>query len=60
MSPIRKDIKVHYGEYEKDGEVKKIWKSIGEATIWDDGGISIDLFTMPGCKIKVFDKYKKD
>ena len=54
-------------EYEKDGETKKVWKTIGELTTFeaDDGKTfsKAELYHMPGVSISVFaqdDKPKQE
>ena len=54
-------------EYEKDGEKKKVWKTIGELTAFkDDEGKSFskaELYHMPGVSVSVFeqeDRKKED
>ena len=44
-------------EYESQGQTKKVWKTIGEITTWDDGSQSFEVWGPTGSTTgQVFDK----
>lgn len=60
----RNNLVIVLREYEKDGETKKVWKTIGELTTFqaDDGSTysKAELYHMPGVPISVFSQEKRE
>jgi hypothetical protein len=60
----RYNLVVSVREYEKDGEKKKVYKTIGELTRFqpDDGDayLKAELFHMPGVQIAVFEQKEQN
>lgn len=65
MQIVKKsDLCVVLREYEKDGEKKKVWRTIGELTTFkgDDGTFfsKVELYHMPNAQISVFEQKPKE
>lgn len=60
----REDITVVVREYEKDGKMQKVRKTIGERTTFqsDDGSYFSkgELYHMPGAQIDFFERKEED
>lgn len=60
----KSDLSVVVREYVKDGETKKVWRTIGELTTFkaDDGTYysKVELFHMPGAQISVFEQKPRE
>lgn len=60
----RSNLVVPLREYEVNGETKKVWRSIGELTLFSgdngDNYAKAELYHMPGVSISVFDQKEKD
>jgi len=39
-----------------DGNEKNAYKRIGEMMVWENGGISLELYHMPGIRISAFEQ----
>ena len=59
----RRNIAAVIREYEKDGEKKKVWRTIGEITTFegDDGDkfTKCEIYHMPGVNLSVFKQEDK-
>lgn len=66
MNSVVKRMDIVVGrKYESRGETKTHWINIGEAVEWSDGGISLDLHSVPvgnwwDGKAKLFERKPKD
>lgn len=60
----RENMAVVLRTYEKDGETKKVWKTIGQRTTFqaDDGSYFSkgELFHMPGADISFFEEKERE
>lgn len=45
---------------DRDGNEKTIFRRIGELTTWEGGGISVELYHMPGARISAFEQKPRD
>ena len=44
---------------DREGVEKSVWKNIGDMQVWDNGGVSLELYHMPNVRISAFEQKDK-